>query len=119
MNSFGKGLPNFRGVFMRDELPLKPYKNECGIINLNLSTEPGSHWCSYIKDNTGKKENILYMDSMGNLQPPKELISYLGSNIKYNFESYQNYNTVICGHLCLIFLYMYYFNNNSIKTNIF
>ena len=30
-------IPNFRGVFMRDELPEKPHKTECGIVNFKQS----------------------------------------------------------------------------------
>ena len=29
---------------MKDELPLKTEKVECGIINLQNSSEVGSHW---------------------------------------------------------------------------
>ena len=36
-------IPNFRGVFMRDELPKIPWLQECGIVNFNTSSEPGSH----------------------------------------------------------------------------
>ena len=37
-------IPNFRGVFMRDDLPItKPWDLECGIVNLNKLSEPGSH----------------------------------------------------------------------------
>ncbi|KAF0691666.1 Uncharacterized protein FWK35_00027641, partial [Aphis craccivora] len=42
--SFGKNIKNFRGCFMKDELPKIPWKNECGILNLNNSNQPGSHW---------------------------------------------------------------------------
>ena len=31
------GIKHFRGVYMRDSLPKKPRKIECGIINLNTS----------------------------------------------------------------------------------
>ena len=44
-------IPNFRGVFMRDCLPKKPWDTECGIVNFNTSLEPGSHWVAYYKDN--------------------------------------------------------------------
>ena len=43
-------IPNFKGVFMRDELKGIPDKQECAIINFNKSTEPGSHWVAYFKD---------------------------------------------------------------------
>ena len=40
-------ISNFRGVFMRDELPKIPRLQECGIVNFNTSSEPGSHWVAY------------------------------------------------------------------------
>lgn len=102
LHRFAKDLPNFRGVFMTDSLPLQPNKNECGILNLDSSSGNGTHWTAYFKKGS---KRIIYFDSFGNLQPPKELVRYLGSNIKYNEESFQTYDTFICGHLCLIFLY--------------
>ena len=30
-------IPNFRGVFMRDQLPNNPNRNECGILNFDDS----------------------------------------------------------------------------------
>ena len=55
------GIPKFRGTFMRDALPKKPWPIECGIVNFNTSLEPGSHWVAYYKNN---KERI-YFDSYG------------------------------------------------------
>lgn len=97
---YAKDIPNFRGVFMRDNLPSKPYKYECGIVNLDSSSGPGTHWVAYYKND----KCIKYFDSFGNLQPPLEIIHYLGYNIKYNYNVYQKYNSVNCGHLCLHFL---------------
>ena len=54
-------IPNFRGVFMRDTLPAKIQDKECGVVNFNKSSEPGSHWVAYYKD--GDKR--LYFDSFG------------------------------------------------------
>lgn len=98
-----KHLKNFRGVFMRNSLPFNCRANECGVINLDDSDSIGSHWCAYYKIS-----NVCYyFDSFGNLPPPKEMVSYLGSNCKifYNYNQLQEYNTVICGHLCMLFLY--------------
>lgn len=86
---------------MRDSLPKRPRKHECAIVNLDNSTGPGTHWVAYYK----KDFSIEYFDSFGNLQPPLEIINYLGSNIKYNYTAHQNYNSVNCGHLYLNFLY--------------
>lgn len=88
---------------MRNGLPTQRFKNECAIINLDDINGPGTHWVAYYK----KHRYAYYFDSFGNLRPPLELIDYLGSETKilYNYKKYQNYDTVICGHLSIRFLY--------------
>ena len=84
---------------MRDTLPNTPYHNECGIVNLDSNISKGTHWVAYWKSGS----YIEYFDSFG-LQPPLEVINYLGNNIIYNYVQKQKFNTFICGHLCLEFL---------------
>ena len=92
-------IPNFRGVFLRDELPKKPRANECGILNLDDSSGRGSHWTCWIK----RAKDKIYFDSYG-LPPPTELLKYLKSPVYYNSERIQPDNEVFCGHLCLYVL---------------
>ena len=92
-------IPNCRGVSLRDILPKKPKKKECGILNLDDTTGSGTHWVAWYKNGTEKK----YFDSYG-LQPPNELVDYLHSPILYNTERVQPYDQVFCGHLCLYVL---------------
>ena len=92
-------IQNFRGVSLRDILPKKPKKKECGILNLDDTTGSGTHWVAWYKNGTEKK----YFDSYG-LQPPNELVDYLHSPILYNTERVQPYDQVFCGHLCLYVL---------------
>ena len=40
-------LPGFRGVFVRDNLPSKPRKNECGTLNLDDASGKGTHWVGW------------------------------------------------------------------------
>lgn len=97
-------IPYFRGIFMRDTLPVRgPNKNECAILNLDTSRNQGTHWVAYIKRNN----SVNYFDSFGSLKPPLEFIRYMGAgvNIMYNNDCYQDYNQINCGHLCLEFLY--------------
>lgn len=98
-------IKHFRGVHMRDSLPKKPWERECAIINLDSIKNVGTHWCSYFKMRT----QIYYFDSFGNLPPPPELISYFGNdvNIFYNTNKYQDFNTSICGQLCIMFLHYF------------
>lgn len=97
-------IPHFRGVFMRDNLPRKIRKLECGVVNMDSSNGPGTHWTAYKKNNN----NVLYFDSFGNLKPPTEILKYFNSNnpvqVLYNYKIYQNYSDINCGHLCLYFL---------------
>lgn len=94
-------IPYFRGVYMRDTLPTKPRKIECGILNLDVKKNNGTHWVAYVKVN----DYYEYFNSYGNLKPPLELLQYLNcKNIMYNYKQYQSYNTSNCGHLCIKFL---------------
>lgn len=96
-----KNIPHFRGVFMRDTLPLKPRKYECAVVNLDSVRSHGTHWVAYKKKGT----KVHYFDSYGNLPPAKELIFYLKDcEINYNYKRYQKMNSFNCGHLCLNFL---------------
>lgn len=87
---------------MRNCLPRTgPRVNESAIVNLDDESGPGTHWVAYRKIGS----DVIYFDSFGNLQPPKELVKYLKvDKIKYNYNNYQNFDTFICGHLCLKFL---------------
>lgn len=87
---------------MRDALPDKCWKYERGIINIDDSDGPGTHWTGYIR----KNNEVKYFDPFGNLKPPLNFLNYMKdvTSISYNRCRYQPDNTVICGHLCLEFL---------------
>lgn len=91
-------------MFTKDKLPRSPWEKEALIINLDSDDGPGTHWVALRK--TGLQ--VKYYDSFGNLKPPLEVIKYLKNCvILYNYNREQNYNTEICGHLCLKFLCEY------------
>ncbi len=94
-------IPHFRGVFLRNLLPKRSSKKECGILNLDDTSGSGTHWVAWYKNGKDK----YYFDSFG-LQPPTELVNYLKSPIYYNTEQIQPINQVIviCAHLCLYVL---------------
>ena len=98
----------FRGVFMRDSLPLRPHNKECGIVNFNKSDQSGSHWVCYFKDDHQR----IYFDSFGQVTPI-EIQNYLKTSserfsnkqvIQRNTDIVQRVNTRVCGHLCLLVL---------------
>ena len=107
-------IPHFRGVFMRNNLPKSPHENECGIVNFNTLSEPGSHWVAYYK----KGQNRIYFDSYGQVTLD-EIQKYLKKEnemeqqvIQRNTDIVQLPGTSICGHLCL---YVLKSLNNSVS----
>ena len=77
-------IPRFRGVFLRDNLPVEPKRMECGILNLDDTAGNGTHWVACY-GNDGKN---YYFDSYG-IQPPNELKRYLRSPVFYYTEQIQ------------------------------
>ena len=102
----------FRGVISRDQIALI---DESGyyIVNLNDSTQPGSHWVViHLK---GSSQAIEYFDSFG-LNAPMELVNLSNKfhvYYLYNSTQYQDLNSVLCGYWCL------YFVNESRKKRSF
>ena len=52
-------IQNFRGVFMRNDLPRRPLKRESGILNLGDTSTNGTHWVCWTKNNN--KNNVKIM----------------------------------------------------------
>lgn len=95
-------IPYFRNVFMRNTLPKNgPLKNESGVVNLDVLEGIGTHWVAYKK----RGNLVIYFDSFGDLKPPIEIVNYFKKcKIIYNYDTFQKFNTINCGHLCLKFL---------------
>lgn len=101
IQKYAKDIPYFRGIYMKDQLPRKPKKIECAIVNLDDSKNEGTHWVAYVK----LYKHCEYFDSYGDLKPPTELMRYFKNcNVYYNYTRYQRFNAVNCGHLCLEYL---------------
>ena len=96
-------IKNVIGVFTRDTLPGSPWVVECGVVNLDVSRNTGTHRVCHYKN----KENSYYFDSFG-LDPPLELRNYLNTNkidgINLSTFQIQKFNTHHCGYYCLFFL---------------
>ena len=95
-------IKHFKGIFSRDNLPNKILKKECGIINLDSSIGPGTHWVSY--------RNIdKYCEYFGpfGLIMPNEVQTYLsssGKQIIYSGDEIQERESVLCGYWCIYYL---------------
>ena len=94
---------------MRDTLPKQtPHCVECGIVNLNMSSQSGSHWVCYHRN----KSNRIYFDSFGQITPV-EVQCHLKAGMEFacgrdviqrNTDIVQAVNTRVCGHFCLFVL---------------
>ena len=101
-------VKSFRGVISRDQIALIDRgargvnPSRYYIVNLNDSTQPGSHWVViHVKITL-----IEYFDSFG-LNAPMELVELsdrMGLNYLYNSTQYQDLNSVLCGYWCLYFV---------------
>jgi len=82
---------------MRDEINKynKVTPNECLVMNIDHSSNNGTHWtCLFVKNKVS-----YYFDSYG-FPPPLEVEKYCKEPRFYNSFSIQKPNEVICGHYC-------------------
>ena len=94
---------------MRDTLPRQTQHSvEYDIVNLNTSSQSGSHWVCYYRN----KINRIYFDSFGQITPV-EIQRYLKTGtefasgreiIQINTDIVQAVYTRVCGHVCLFVL---------------
>ena len=98
------GIKKFRGAFSRDNLPKNIRKEECGIINLDDFSGPGTHWVCW----RNMDENVCeYFDSF-DLSMPDEVEEYLiksGKTLFYSPDEIQERLSVLCGYWCLYNLF--------------
>ena len=88
---------------MRDELNKgnRMKQNECLILNLDHSSNSGTHWtCLFVKDGS-----TIYFDSYGH-PPPFEVEQYCNYESLYSTsDKIQQRNQIMCGHYCIYMLY--------------
>ena len=112
-------ISNFKGCFMRDEignLDAVSSNDECFNMNLDDSNSAGTHWIAVniagasdtsgagATDTSSASGTTYYFDSFG-LPPTDEIKRYCKEPRFYNSFVFQKPSEVICGHLCIYFLY--------------
>ena len=110
----------FNGVFSRNNLP--NLKNGANIITLDHIKNTGTHWVVVFV----KKDELIYFDSLGVEYIPKKIMekiehSSLGiKNIKTSIFRIQDYNSIMCGYFCILFI-EYMLNGKTLIdfTNLF
>lgn len=93
----------FGGVLARDQLPIRA-QHRAYIVNLDKSSEPGSHWVAIVFSNNFPAE---YFDSYG--MPPihHDIKKFLENNSiqwTYNSICLQSYRTAVCGQYCAYYI---------------
>ena len=109
LEKFGKYVlgNKFQGVFPSDQTKkltiLKPYS----IINLDKSTQPGSHWIALAYDPT--EDSVTVYDSFG--RKSKKIIpniySLYSGVIDTEYDAEQRIREDNCGQRCLAWLMVY------------
>ena len=96
------GIKHFRGIYRRNGLPNK-IKKECGIINLDDITGPGTPWVCY----RNLDSVVEYFDPFGLIMSNEALEYFItsGKRIVYSIDEIQNRSTVLCGYWCLYYLF--------------
>ena len=94
---------HFRGVVSYDELWGCESKPGYYVVNLDVSSGPGTHWiCLNLN-----KTRTEYFDSLGN--PPKKIEPFL-SNLKcdyiYNIKQLQSNQSDVCGDYSILFCFL-------------
>ncbi len=98
--AFGR---KFHGVYMRDTIPrtfnsTRPY----GIINLDRTTELGSHWIAVAFQ---QPHHLLVYDSFGALhKTPRELVALYGKSTVTDPDAEQRLDEKNCGARCMAWL---------------
>lgn len=101
------GIRNY-DVYAADRLPTVAIGPSTAIIvNTDPHTESGEHWVAFYTDRDGRR--IEYFDSFGNPPHLPTYQQFLRRNSSrpyiYNSHRLQGYNTSVCGHYCLVYLY--------------
>lgn len=100
------GVRNY-GVYPADRLPSILYPSTAIIANTDPHFKGGEHWVAFYMDHhTGM---IEYFDSFGNPPHLPTYQQFLRRNSLhpyiYNKYRLQGYNTSVCGHYCLVYLF--------------
>jgi len=99
----------FTGIYMQNQMP--PLRNCSFIMNNDLTTGPGEHWCSciingkiiYVYDSFGRKsKNILPIFTQ-----KIKTKGYKVKNTDLSDQDQYGYTSKDCGHRCISSLQIY------------
>jgi len=102
------GVP-LHGVYSKDELiDIEPLIG-CYVVNLEDSTEGGSHWVAVVIN----ESYVSYFDSFA-VRPSDDVKEFISRYVKnqdiqtiYNLQQIQEYRSVLCGYYCIYFCWFH------------
>ena len=93
--------PRLNGVYSRNNLP-KKIKDGAYVISLDEYANVRTHWIALICN----RSEIVYFDSFGIEHVPEQIKNFVeNKNIIANIFRLQANNSVMCGYLCIVFIY--------------
>ena len=99
IQEYYKNEPRFNGVYSRNNL--SKLKKGAYVINLDHSKNTGTHSVVIFV----KLNEVIYCDSFGVEYIPEEILKFIGNkNIKTNIFRIQDYNSIMCGYFCILFI---------------
>ena len=115
IQDYFKNEKRFNGVYSRNNLP--KFKKGVYVINLDHSKNTGTHWVVIFV----KEDGVIYFDTFGVEYIPKEIMERIkNKNIKTSIFRIQDYNSIMCGYFCILFIeYMLNDKNLTDFTNLF
>ena len=113
----------FLGVFAFDELPrnalLTPSTLASSfnaalltpdtfswIVNTDPASSPGQHWLAFVKDQKTAPGQVEFFDSYGESPESYKFFIPPGVKILRSHTTLQSLSTNVCGHYCILFLYL-------------
>ena len=107
LNNTLKCLDHFVGTFPKDQIPLVTFRPCSYVINLDDSSNDGSHWIALF---VNEENEAIYFDSFG--RPPLacclEIVNILmnlsGEYWIYNDKRLQSIESDACGFYCTLFI---------------
>lgn len=92
-------------MFPADKIPYQWTKPCAFVVNVDGSSQPGSHWVAIFADSDGKG---IFFDSYGLPPAVSHHIDRLRRNCnvyEWNIQRMQSIDSDVCGHYCIAFLY--------------
>ena len=101
IQKYYQNQPRFNGVYSRNNLP-KKIDDETYAINLDECADVCTYWVALFSS----RSEIVYFDSFGVEHVPEEIKELIrNKNIIADFFQVQANGSVICGYLCIGFIY--------------